>query len=108
MNTSPQPKAWHVDRTVNLSIIFVVVVQFAMGVWQVSQISSRLETAITTNEQQTARITSIEAVINAQAISAATTAAQLTALGESLKELKDATAETNRLLRGLSIKGTGE
>ena len=108
MMAEPQERAWHVDRTVNLSIVFMVVAQFAIGVWWVSQVSSRLESAITTNDQQTARIVSIESVINAQAINAATTAAQLTALGESLKELKDATAETNRLLRGLSIKGINE
>lgn len=104
MTDGPQQKAWHVDRTINLSIVFMVVVQFAGGVWWVSGVSNRLETAIVANERQDSRLNSIEGLINTQAVNAATLSAQLTALRESLTEVKTAQAETNRLLRSLSAK----
>ena len=102
MASDTTQKAWHVDRTINLSIVFMFVAQFAGGVWWVSGVSNRLESAITENAQQDDRITSIEGVLNAQAVNAATLTAQLTAMRESLSELKAAQAETNRLLRNLS------
>lgn len=102
MTEKTEAKAWHVDRTINLSIVFLVVAQFAGGIWWVSGLSNRLESAIVLNDRQDARLGTIEGVINAQAVSAATLAAQLTAMRESLVELKSAQAETNRLLRNLS------
>ncbi len=100
----PAARSWHIDRTINLSIVIAVAAQFAGGVWWVSGVSNRLETAILANERQDNRLNTVEAVINAQAVNAATLTAQLTALRESLTEVKTAQAETNRLLRSLSAK----
>ena len=105
MDKQTEPKAWHVDRTINLSVVFMVVVQFAGGVWWVSGVSNRLESAIVANDHQDSRIGAIEGVINAQAVNAATLTAQLTAVRESLTELKASQAETNRLLRNLMPQG---
>jgi TolA-binding protein len=105
MTEITEQKAWHVDRTINLSIVFMFVAQFAGGVWWVSGVSNRLETAIVANERQDNRITTIESIQNSQAVNSATLTAQLTALRESLTELKAAQAETNRLLRNLVPQG---
>lgn len=106
MNDNPENKAWHVDRTINLSIVFLVVAQFAGGIWWVSRVDTRLDAAIVLNDRQEVRLGTVEGVINAQAVSAATLAAQLTAMRESLADLKSAQAETNRLLRNLSTPAT--
>lgn len=103
MTEPAQPKAWHVDRTINLSVVLLVVAQFAGGLWWVSTLSNRLDMAVIANDKQDSRIGSLEGVINAQAVNAATLTAQLTAVRESLAEMKTAQAETNRLLRNLSI-----
>lgn len=50
------------------------------------------------------RVTAVESVQNSFAVNAATANAQLTAVRESLSELKSAQAETNRLLRDVLTK----
>lgn len=96
---------WHIDRTINLSVIIVVVLQFGGLVWWVSGVSHRVDSAVAVNDQQNTRIQAVEAASNSQAISAATTSAQLAAVRDSLTELKAAQAETNRLLRELASEG---
>lgn len=49
-----------------------------------------------------AKDAALESAMNSQAVGAATTAAQLVAVRESLADLKEAQAETNRLLRNLA------
>lgn len=105
MTQNNEAKAWHVDRTINLSIVFLVVAQFAGGIWWVSGLSNRLDTAVIANDRQDARLGTLEGVLNAQAVSTATLTAQITAMRESLVDLKSAQAETNRLLRNLSTTG---
>lgn len=102
MTDTSETKAWHVDRTINLSIVFLVVAQFAGGIWWVSGLSNGLDAAIILNDRQDARLGAIEGVINAQAVNSATLSAQITAMRESLSELKETQAETNRLLRNLA------
>lgn len=99
---------WHLDKTVNLSVVFMVFAQFGGMLWWVSGVSNRVETATSINQQQDTRIQAIENVTNAQAITAATTAAQLAAVRESLSDLKNAQSETNRLLRDLVTNGAGK
>lgn len=51
MTDRTETKAWHVDRTINLSIVFLVVAQFAGGIWWVSGLSNRLDSAIVLNDR---------------------------------------------------------
>lgn len=51
------------------------------------------------------RVTAVESMQNNFAVNAATSNAQLTAVRESLSELKSAQAETNRLLRDVIQDG---
>lgn len=104
-NSEHPPQSWHVDRTINLSIVFLVIAQFAGGIWWVSGLSNKLDAAIVDNDRQDERLGIVEGVINTQAVGAATLAAQITAMRESLVELKTAQAETNRLLRNLAPSG---
>lgn len=57
---------------------------------------------------QSVRIAQVETNMNSQAVNSATQTAQLAAVRESLAELKSAQAETNRLLRNLSLGRPGE
>lgn len=94
------------DKRIPLAMIGAILMQTAaFGFW-IGQISNRLDSALETNRQQDVRIEEQRNAMNSQAISAATTTAQLNAVRESLIEMKAAQAETNRLLRGLSTGGT--
>lgn len=107
-NGLPDPAngAWHLDKRIPLAMIGAILMQTtAFGFW-IGQISNRLDSALETNRQQDVRIEEQRIAVNSQAISAATTAAQLNAVRESLIEMKAAQAETNRLLRDLSPNGT--
>lgn len=95
---------WHVDRTINVSVIVVCLLQFGGGVWWVSGLANRVDNVVASDTAQTARIEAVEAVTNAQAVSNATMTAQLSAVRESLQELKNQQAETNRLLRDIAGK----
>ena len=107
--TEPQDMgAWHLDKRVPVALIFAIIIQTGTAVWWVGNLSNRVSNAVETNTRQDNRLSAIEAGFNAQAVNAATTAAQLTAMRDSLNELKAEQAETNRLLRGLATKGSGE
>lgn len=95
----PANGAWHLDKRIPIALIFTLIVQSAGLVWWVSNIVHRLETAVETNTRQDARLNSVEAATNNQAVANATMTAQITAVRESLIELKSAQAETLRLLR---------
>ena len=101
MSQIPDPAngAWHLDKRIPLAMIGAILMQTAaFGFW-IGQISHRLDSALETNRRQDARLEAQEIAVNSQAVSAATTAAQLSAVRESLLELKAAQAETIRLLR---------
>lgn len=102
----PANGAWHLDKRIPLAMIGAIIMQTAaFGFW-IGQISNRLDSALETNRQQDLRIEEQRAAVNSQAITAATTAAQLNAMRESLIEMKAAQAETNRLLRDLATEGS--
>lgn len=105
MTTTVETGAWHLDKRVPVALIFAIIIQTATAVWWVSGVSHRVDSAIAVNDQQNNRIQAVEGVTNAQAVSNATTSAQLAALRDSLTELKTAQAETNRLLRELASEG---
>lgn len=101
MSQIPDPAngAWHLDKRIPLAMIGAILMQTAtFGFW-IGQISNRLEAALETNRRQDVRLEAQENAVNNQAVSAATTTAQLSAVRESLLELKAAQAETIRLLR---------
>lgn len=97
----PANGAWHLDKRIPLAMLGAILMQTAaFGFW-IGQISNRLDSALETNRQQDARLEAQEKTVNSQAVMAATTAAQLNAVRESLSEMKAAQAETNRLLRDI-------
>lgn len=104
--TDPAVGAWHLDKRIPLAMIGAILMQTAaFGFW-IGQISNRLDAALETNRQQDVRIEEQRNAVNSMAVSAATTAAQLNAVRESLIEMKAEQTETNRLLRELSTNGT--
>lgn len=110
MTQIPDPAngAWHLDKRIPLAMIGAILIQTAaFGFW-IGQLSYSLDSAIETNRRQDARLEAQEAAVNTQAVTAATTAAQLNAVRESLIEVKAAQAETLRLLREQSVRSNGQ
>jgi hypothetical protein len=105
MTETQDAGAWHLDKRIPIALIFTLIVQTAVAVWWLADLSSRVDSATAVNARQDAQITAAEAALNSQEVNAATTAAQLVAVRESLGELKEGQAELTRLLRELS-RGT--
>ena len=99
-----QPEPWHLQRNIPIALIGAILMQTGAFGWFMSDLSARVDSAMNSNTQQDARLSAAEAALNAQNVSAATTAAQLSAVRDSLQELKDGVAETNRLLREQAAK----
>lgn len=94
--------AWHLDKRIPIALIFTLIVQTGVAVWWMADLSSRVDVATDTNNRQDTLIAATEASLNSQEVNAATLAAQLSAVRESLAELKETASETNQLLRELS------
>lgn len=107
MSQTPDPAngAWHLDKRIPLALIGAILMQTAAFGYWVGQISIRLDGTVELNNAQEQRLAAVESAANAQAVNAATTSAQLTAVRESLAEMKEAQAETNRLLRDI-VRGS--
>lgn len=105
MTPKPAPEAWHLDKRIPLALIFTLVVQAVVVIWYGSNLVRDVEAGAEMNVQQNARISLVEGATNAQAVGAATTAAQLTAVRESLNEMKAAQSEMTRLLRDIVAQG---
>lgn len=90
---------WHLDKRVPVALIVTLLGQFAFGVWWASQADSRMTASEIANVRQDAQIEAVESTTNAQAVSNATLAAQMSALRGSVDDLKAAQKETNDLLR---------
>ena len=96
-----ETESWHLDKRVPMATIMVLVVQLIGGVWFASMLSHQVGVLTTAAEQRDLRISQVERSGAAQAISFATLNAQLTAMRETMTEMKDVQRETNALLRGL-------
>jgi TolA-binding protein len=107
MREPEQLTAWHLDKRIPIALIFTLIVQTAFAVWWVSNLSHRVDNATEINISQEARLGSVERVLNAQQVAAATIAEQINAMRSSLAELKAEQSQTNALLRELLTNGRG-
>ena len=92
-------EAWRLDKHIPVAVIFTIMLQSLALVWWVSGIVNRLDNAVDQNDRQERRIESLEEFSNTQAVNSATLSAQLSAVQDSLQDLKEAQTETNRLLQ---------
>lgn len=99
---SDEPEPWHLQRNIPIALIGAILIQTGAFGWFWSDLSARVNGAVQSNIQQDARLTAAETAMNAQNVSSATTTAQLSAVRDSLQELKEQQAETNRLLRDIA------
>lgn len=102
MNTKTEP--WHLDKRIPIALILAIILQTGAAVWWFSDIVHRLDSAIEANGNQDSRIATIEGAMSVQAVNAATLAAQIAAVRDSLKEMRAQQDETNQLLRDLIAK----
>jgi len=98
MSQSENP-AWHLDRKVPIALIITIAIQSGMAIWWASSIESRMNSVSQSDLSQTARIGQVENSVQTQAVSAATLAAQLQAVKETLDDVRASQRETNNLLR---------
>lgn len=83
---------WHLDRKVPIAILFGMFLQVATAIWWASGID-RIVT------DHAARLRSMEQVSQQQQVAAATVAAQIGAIRETLDQVRQDQRETNDLLR---------
>lgn len=89
---------WTIDRRVPIALIAGLAVQFGAAVWWASAMDARMTGLEASDEGQAAQLDALSADAQRMQVSAATVSAQLSAVRESITELKDAQRETNDLL----------
>lgn len=90
---------WHLDRKVPLALIFTIAMQTGLGVWWAASLSSEVSRAMQVNDAQDDRLRDVEATSQAQQVVAATVSAQITAMRETLEQIRQDQRETSALLR---------
>jgi hypothetical protein len=83
-----EDKEWHLDKSVPLGIIFVLVVQMAGGIWFMSALNSQVAQISRANEIQDARLDSVEKSAQNMAIAGATTTSQIAAITDTLSQIR--------------------
>ena len=94
--------AWHLSKSVPISLIFAIAVQTATAIWWASGIEGRVSAVSKSDDAQSAKIQTLESGLQGIAVNAATLTAQLTALKDALDEVRTSQRETNDLLRQLT------
>jgi predicted RNA-binding protein len=84
-----------------LAFVGTIFTQSLIGVWWIRGIVNRLDNSIEINAKQDSRLTTVEGIVSASQINQAIASQQMTAVRETLAEVKSAQAETNRLLRDI-------
>jgi peptidoglycan hydrolase CwlO-like protein len=97
--------AWHLDKKVPLALIFAMAAQIATAFWFASNIVGRVEHIEVSDEKQDGDIKDVKTGLQNIQVGAATLTAQITALKETLDEVRTNQHETNDLLRQLTSKG---
>jgi Tfp pilus assembly protein PilO len=97
--------AWHLSKSVPISLIATIFFQSVAIVWWASSIESRVGSIAKSDDAQAEQIRTVETSVQSQAVGAATLTAQLTALKDALDEVRTSQRETNDLLRQLTEGG---
>ena len=90
---------WHQDRKVMVALITTIILQTGMAIWWASDLTSKVNQINNSNVEQDVRIRSVEQVVQAQQVAAATISAQIVAMRETLEMVRQDQRETNGLLR---------
>lgn len=96
-----EKESWHLSKAVPVSLLIGMALQLGMGIWWASTLESRVTEAITQNVQQDVRLHDIEVDAQGQRVAAASVAAQLGAIKESMDQFRTDQRETNDLIRQL-------
>lgn len=99
-----QTEPWHLDRKVPIAFIVIILGQIVLGAYWVSNVDNRLSAESATNLKQETRIEELRSQTQGLSVGAASVAAQLVALGQSMNEVKAQQRETNELLRNLTME----
>lgn len=83
-----QETPWHLDKSIPLGIIFVLLVQMAGGVWFMSALNSQVSQISRANEIQDSRLDGVEKAAQSQAIAGATFASQIGNINDTLEQIR--------------------
>ena len=92
-------QAWHLDKKVPLAMIFAIAMQTALGVWWAAGLAASVTQIAVVNDAQDARLGRVEQTTQAQAVTAASITAQISAMRDTLEQVREDQRETNSLLR---------
>ena len=81
-------KDLHLDKSVPIGIIFVLIAQMAGGVWFMSALNSQVSQISRANEIQDTRLDGVEKGAQGMAIASATTNSQIAALSDTLEQIR--------------------
>lgn len=96
---------WHLDKSVPLGIIFVLVVQMAGGIWFMSALNAQVSQIARANEMQDLRLDGVEKSAQAQAVAGATTASQIAAITDTLSQIRQDQRSQIQMLREILEAG---
>lgn len=91
--------AWHLDRRVPLALIGTIAMQIAVTVWWAAGQDARLASAISNNLVQDQRLRDLEQDAQGQKITSTSLSAQMTAIRDTLDQLRQDQRDTQDLLR---------
>lgn len=90
---------WHLDKSVPLGIIFVLIVQMAGGIWFMSALNSQVAQIARANEIQDGRLDGVEKSAQNMAIAGATTTSQISAITDTLNQIRTDQRSQIQMLR---------
>jgi len=102
--TTPDTQ-WHLDRKVPITIIVALLLQTAGVVWWAASEEARLTAVMQRDAAQDDRINDLSIDVQAQKVNSATMQAQLSAIKDTLDQLRQDQRETADLIRQSLQKG---
>ena len=96
-----EKESWHLSKAVPISLLVGMAIQLGTGIWWARGLESRITQAATENAQQEIRLHDIEVDAQGQRVAAASVAAQLESIKDSMDQFRQDQRETNDLIRQL-------
>lgn len=82
-----QDKAWHLSKSVPISLIFALIAQAAAIVWTVSNMSSTIDRNAIEIIRLDTRVTTVETIVQEQAVTMARMDANIQAIRDYIEQL---------------------
>lgn len=81
-------QGWHISKTINIGVVFAIVLQTATAIWFFSDLNSRVNTSMALDEKQDVRISALENIVQSQAVTFARMDENIKAILGALERLE--------------------